>query len=58
MAIFAEVTKNECVNDRHVRDNVYNAVQCSTMTIRVYVKGAATLFGKITHPAPRFPCDS
>jgi len=30
MAIFAEITENECINDRHLRDN--EPVQCSEMT--------------------------
>jgi len=32
MAIFAKVIKNECINERHMRDNEYDPLRSSPMT--------------------------
>jgi len=56
MAIFTEVTENECVNDRHLRDNEY--IQFGAHNDRSN-QGLPLIFRpKLTHTAARSICDS
>jgi len=51
MAVFAEVTENECINARH-RHNEYIQFQCSAMT--EVAKVLPLIFWlKLIHPAVR-----
>jgi len=53
MALFADVTKNECIN---VQQRVH-PVQCSAMT--ELANELLVIFSrKLTHPAARYLCDS
>jgi len=51
MAIFAEVTENECIDDRHLRDNEYihfGAQQCPKLP-----KDCHLYFGQNWHTLQR-----